>query len=241
MRHLGNSADAGGRNGNKTMGQVRNYFNQVEQLLRDVNEREVETCVDLLWECYERGGRVITCGNGGSASTASHFVTDLQKNLFSHDPPLRPFEALSLVDSVPLLTAWSNDTEYANVFAAQARCWLRPGDILLSISGSGNSPNVVAAAEVARSVGATAMSWCGYGGGKLAKLSQCAVVLESRDMQQVEDIHLVLAHVIFRCLHQKMMAIAAGLLPAATESHAEAATLQRNGIHPAPKLFSKHD
>ena len=223
------------------MGQVRNYLNQVETLLRDVSEREVDACVDILWECYERGGRVVACGNGGSASTASHFVVDLQKNLFSHDPPLRPFEALSLVDSVPLLTAWSNDTEYANVFAAQARCWLRQGDVLLCISGSGNSPNVIAAAEVARAVGATAMSWCGYGGGHLAKLSHCAVVLESRDMQQVEDIHLVLAHVVFRCLHQKMMGLAAGLLPTGANQPAEQPAIQRNGNYTVPQVFSKHD
>ena len=211
------------------MGQVRNYLSQVESLLRDVSEREVDAAVDVLWECYERGGRVVTCGNGGSASTASHFVTDLQKNLFSHDPPLRPFEALSLVDSVPLLTAWSNDTEYANVFAAQARCWLREGDVLLAISGSGNSPNVVAAAKVASDVGATAMAWCGYGGGELAKLSHCSIVLKSRDMQQVEDIHLVLAHVVFRCLHQRMMdaAASAGAPPTVAVS--------RTGANGAPK------
>ena len=217
------------------MGQVRNYLNQVETLLRDVDEREVDACVDILWECYQSGGRVVACGNGGSASTASHFVVDLQKNLFSHDPPLRPFEALSLVDSVPLLTAWSNDTDYANVFAAQARCWLRPGDVLLCISGSGNSPNVVAAADVARNVGATAMSWCGYGGGKLAKLSHYSVVLESRDMQQVEDIHLVLAHVVFRCLHQKMMAIASSV--AGRNADATLKVRPRNGSHPAPRLI----
>src|SRR5579875_2779883 len=143
------------------MGYVRDYLGTVGSLLAAVPEGDVDAVIDLLWDNYQAGRRVVFCGNGGSAATASHLPADFQKNMFLDGG--RAWECLSLVDSVPLLTAWGNDTEYANVFAGQARTWLRPGDLLVAISGSGNSPNVLAAVEAAHAAGAVTIGWSGFG------------------------------------------------------------------------------
>ena len=118
----------------------------------------------------------------------------------------RPWECMSLVDSVPLLTAWGNDTEYANVFAAQARIWLRPGDLLVAISGSGNSPNILAAVEAAHAAGAVTLGWSGFGGGRLAQMAQHNVTVHSDNMQMVEDAHMVIGHLIYSALRDRVLA-----------------------------------
>ncbi|BDI32655.1 phosphoheptose isomerase [Capsulimonas corticalis] len=184
------------------MGYVKEYFTQLQQLLGDVSEEDVDNQVELLYQNYLAGRRVCFCGNGGSAATASHLPADLQKNI--HLIGGRPWECLSLVDSSPLLTAWANDTEYAMVFAGQAQCWMRPDDILVAISGSGNSPNILAAVQAAHDAGAITIGWSGYGGGKLARMAQHNVVVHSNNMQLVEDVHMSLGHVIFSALRERL-------------------------------------
>jgi len=163
----------------------------------------VEETIGLFWDNYQSGKRVVFCGNGGSAATASHLPADFQKNMFLHGG--RPWEILSLVDSAPLLTAWSNDTEYAQVFAGQARTWLRPGDLLVAISGSGNSPNILAAVAAAHEAGAVTLGWSGYGGGKLAAAAQHNIVIPSNNMQMVEDAHMVVGHLIYSALRDRLV------------------------------------
>jgi D-sedoheptulose 7-phosphate isomerase len=171
------------------------YLRTLTALIAEIDRTAVEYVVDLFWANYQNGGRLVFCGNGGSAASASHLPADFQKNVFLEGG--RPWECMSLVDSIPLLTAWGNDTDYANIFAGQAKIWLRPGDLLVAISGSGNSPNILAAVETANEIGATTIGWCGYGGGKLANLAHHAIVLQSTNMQMVEDIHMILGHLIF--------------------------------------------
>ena len=118
----------------------------------------------------------------------------------------RAWECLSVVDSIPLLTAWSNDTDYAQAFAGQARTWLRPRDILIAISGSGNSPNILAAVHAAHDCGATTIGLSGYGGGQLAQIAHHAIVLHSHNMQMVEDAHMVLGHAIYSALRDRLLA-----------------------------------
>ncbi len=183
---------------------TRDYLGRMSALLGEISADEIDAATALLWDNYRGGRRAVFCGNGGSAATASHLPADFQKNMFLHGG--RPWECLSLVDSVPLLTAWSNDTEYAHVFAGQARTWLRPGDLLVAISGSGNSPNVLAAAEAAHDVGATTLGWSGFGGGKLARLAQHKVVVHSDNMQMVEDAHMVIGHLIYSALRDRVLA-----------------------------------
>lgn len=183
---------------------TRTYLQAVQSLLADVSDADVERAIDLLWDNYQNARRVVFCGNGGSAATASHLPADFQKNMFLDGG--RPWECLSVVDSIPLLTAWGNDTDYANVFAGQVRCWLRPDDLLVAISGSGNSPNVLAAVEAAHDIGAVTIGLSGYGGGKLAQLARHNIVIHSNNMQMVEDVHMILGHVLYSALRDRLLA-----------------------------------
>ena len=179
------------------------YLARLQTLLGQVDPADVARVVETLFDCYERGGRLVLCGNGGSAATASHLVCDFQKNVLLEGG--RPWEVVALTDSPSLITAWGNDTEYANVFAGQARTWLRnENDVLIAISGSGNSPNVLRAVEVANEVGAISVGWSGYGGGKLADLAQVNVVVHARNMQLVEDVHMALGHVVYSALRDRI-------------------------------------
>lgn len=183
-------------------GYVADYLAHSRALLAEVNPADVERVVNLLLDAYEGGRRLVICGNGGSATTASHLVCDLQKNILLDGG--RAWEVLALTDSPSLLTAWGNDTDFANIFAGQARTWLRPGDVLLAISGSGNSPNVLQAVEVANAVGATSVGFSGYGGGKLAQAAHVNCVIHARNMQMVEDVHLILGHIVFSALRDRI-------------------------------------
>jgi D-sedoheptulose 7-phosphate isomerase len=154
--------------------------------------------------------RLILCGNGGSGSTSSHLVCDFQKNIYLDGG--KPFEVVALTDSPALLLAWGNDTSFENVFAGQARTWVRKNDVLIAISGSGNSKNVLEAVKVANDVGATTIGFCGYDGGKLAEMVTIPIVAERRNMQQVEDVHMILGHILFSALRDKIT----GYLPSAS-------------------------
>jgi D-sedoheptulose 7-phosphate isomerase len=183
-------------------GYICDYLSTLQGLLSDAPVAALHAAAETLFALYERGGRLVLCGNGGSASTASHLVCDFQKNIFLDGG--KPFEVVALTDSPALLTAWGNDTEYANVFAGQARTWLRKDDVLIAISGSGNSPNVLHAVEVAHEVGAHTIGFCGYGGGKLADVVEQAVVVPQHNMQQAEDLHMVYGHVLFSLLRDRV-------------------------------------
>ncbi len=185
------------------MAYVKDYLTRLQSLLGDVTEDKIDTIVDLFWDNYQNGRRVVFCGNGGSSSSASHLVADFQKNMYLDGG--RPWECLSVVDSVPLITAWGNDTEYANIFAGQVRTWLRPDDILVAISGSGNSPNILRAVEAASEIGAVTVGFCGFGGGKLSTLVRYPIVIRSSNMQLVEDVHMILGHIIYSALRDRLL------------------------------------
>lgn len=135
-------------------------------------------------------------GNGGSASTASHFVTDIAK--VAGGAPSRGkgrrFKCLSLNDNVPGVTAWANDFSYADIFSGQLRALADAGDVVVAISGSGNSPNVLEGVRAAKELGLTTVGLTGIGGGKLKDLVDVALVVPSNSMQHTEDVHLVTCH-----------------------------------------------
>ena len=186
---------------------THDYLTDMAALLLELPTADIDTAIELFWENYQNRRRVVFCGNGGSAATASHLPADFQKNMFLHGG--MPWECLSLVDSVPLLTAWSNDTEYAEVFAGQARTWLRPGDLLVAVSGSGNSPNILAAIEAAHERGAVTLGWSGFDGGRLAGLVRHKIVVPKHNMQMVEDAHLVIGHLIYCALRDRLLSLSA--------------------------------
>jgi D-sedoheptulose 7-phosphate isomerase len=183
---------------------THDYLTEMAALLGALSSEEIDGAIDLFWDNYKGRRRVVFCGNGGSAATASHLPADFQKNMFLHGG--LPWECLALVDSVPLLTAWSNDTEYAQVFAGQAKTWLRPGDLLVAISGSGNSPNILAAVDAAHDCGAVTLAWSGFGGGRLAQIAQHNIVVPKHNMQMVEDAHIVIGHLIYTALRDRLAA-----------------------------------
>jgi D-sedoheptulose 7-phosphate isomerase len=183
------------------MEQIQFYLNDVSRLLAGVPVETIRRVIDRLLEAYQNDRRLILLGNGGSAATASHLVADFQKMIYLEGG--RPFRAMACTDSMPLVTAWGNDTDYVNVFAEQVRTWAEPGDVVLAISGSGNSPNVLRAVEVAREQGATTIGLSGYAGGKLAGKVDLSIVVPCDNMQRIEDVHMILGHIFFwRMLHE---------------------------------------
>jgi len=168
------------------------YLLQVTQTLSQLPRQPLDRIAEALWETYERDGTILICGNGGSAASASHFACDLAKLTISAD--CRRVRALALTDNIPLITAWSNDQAYADVFVEQLIGIYRPGDLLFTISGSGNSPNVLRAVEWANQRGAPTVGLSGFDGGKLARLARLSLHVNNHVMPQVEDVHMTICH-----------------------------------------------
>jgi D-sedoheptulose 7-phosphate isomerase len=177
---------------------IQSYLSAVGATLANVPVDTIAQVVDLIETARENGKRIFTFGNGGSAATASHFASDLSKGAISKGKPR--IKAFALTDNMPLLSAWANDTSYENIFAEQLENFIEPGDIAIGISGSGNSPNVLNGAKIAKAKGATTIGFIGFDGGKLKDLVDIALVVPNHNMEQVEDVHLLLEHVITTCL-----------------------------------------
>jgi D-sedoheptulose 7-phosphate isomerase len=174
---------------------VDGYLDDVRALLDGIDRAAVGHVVDALLEVWRRGGRLLLMGNGGSSSSVSHIVNDMQKNIFLETG--RPLRALCLSDSTPLLMAWANDTEWANVFAPPVECWAEPGDVVVGVSGSGNSMNVINGIEAAKCAGASTIGLAGFSGGKLRGAAERCLVVNSENMQRIEDVHMILLHIVF--------------------------------------------
>jgi len=153
-------------------------------------ERVIETLIQAQWSRQT----VFIFGNGGSAATASHFACDLGKGTVI--PGLPRMRVMALTDSVEQMTAWANDTDYENIFAEQLRGLVERDDVVIGISGSGRSPNVLNAVQLARQAGATTIGFTGFDGGLLANMVDIPVVVACDLMERVEDVHLILEHVI---------------------------------------------
>ncbi len=178
------------------------YFTALRETICKLPFAEIDRVVDLLAETFDRGRWVYIFGNGGSAALASHFACDLAKGTINGNP--KRFRVLALTDNIPLMTAWANDSSYENIFAEQLKNFVRPRDIALAISGSGNSPNVLKALTVARSAGATTVGLTGFRGGKMKSLCDHCVVIPCDNMQIIEDLHVAAAHALFTCLCHRL-------------------------------------
>ncbi|MDI6858521.1 MAG: SIS domain-containing protein [Dehalococcoidia bacterium] len=204
--HRGSKNGGRGRSPNGELPRTRVLF-LLEEYLRQVQDTlELLPLVDLarvgeeLLRARARGRTVYVMGNGGSAATASHAVADWMKpNRRGNSGCLRTF---SLVDNVSLVTAWANDTSFDNVFAAQLESLLRPGDVVVAISGSGNSPNVLRAVETATKAGAVTIGFSGFSGGRLGRVVDIDVVVPCDNQKMIEDIHVILVHALTSVLVQ---------------------------------------
>jgi D-sedoheptulose 7-phosphate isomerase len=180
---------------------AREYLNELQGILDSIGE-DVTVGLDkiaaLMNEARRHKKTIFTMGNGGSASTASHFTEDLAKGTVAEGMPR--FRAICLADSIPSILAYANDMSYEDIFVEQLKNFMEPGDIVIGLSGSGNSMNVIKAIEYANENGGITVGISGYDGGKLLKSARENIHVPSFDMQKVEDIHLMVLHLLFRLL-----------------------------------------
>lgn len=179
------------------------YVAQLEETLDQFPWHKIQEVVDRLLAAWLADRQVFVMGNGGSASTASHMACDLGKN--TAIPGVRRLRVMSLNDNMALFSAHANDNGYENIFAEQLSNFVSAGDVVIAISASGNSPNVLRAVELARSFGATTIGWSGYQGGHLAEIVEMPVVVRNDNIEQIEDIHLMLEHMVTVALRQDML------------------------------------
>jgi D-sedoheptulose 7-phosphate isomerase len=186
----------------------KQYKEYTQQALESVSESEVEELIDALYDAYEREATVYVIGNGGSAANASHFAQDLAKGTCRDMNQERRIRALSLTDNFAFFSALGNDEGYDQVFVQQLRTFCRPGDLLVAISGSGNSPNILRAIEYANANGVKTIGITGFSGGTLRTIADATVHVPLNDMCTAESIHSVVCHYVILRLQEKMKAAA---------------------------------
>jgi D-sedoheptulose 7-phosphate isomerase len=179
----------------------RNYIEQVKQALDIFPHEQFEALVNVFITALQNKRNIFVMGNGGSGATASHWVCDMNKGC-SYGREQR-FRMVCLNDNIPTLLAYANDVGYEDIFVEQLKNFLEEGDVVIAISGSGNSKNVVKAIEYANSKGAITIGLVGYSGGKLLDLVQIPLHIQVNDMQLAEDVHMIVAHMTMRRLLQE--------------------------------------
>lgn len=170
------------------------YKSELQRTIDLIEMERVEQAIQWFNDARAAGRRIFVCGNGGSASTASHFACDIVKGA-SYQREQR-FKIMALTDSLPTLTAYSNDVGYDCVFVEQLKNFAEPGDVVMCISGSGNSPNVVRAMEYANSIGCKTIALTGRDGGKLRPQAQLSIHVPAPHMGRIEDAHMIVCHMI---------------------------------------------
>jgi len=154
----------------------------------------IEKMVEKILEIRDQKNRIFTMGNGGSGSTASHFISDLLKTAITDGD--NRFSAISLVDNIPVLLAWSNDSKYEDIFVEQLKNHLTKNDIIIAFSGSGNSPNILNALKYGKKNGAFSIGFTGMSGGKMKDFCDICLTIPSKDMLTIESTHLIICHCI---------------------------------------------
>lgn len=174
------------------------YLKHLTQMIGMLDHEEIEHAVDLIKSSWQKGRKIIVCGNGGSALTASHYVNDWNKTTYL--ATRTPFRGHSLSDNTGLITAYANDMSYADIYSEQLKNLMDAGDLVIAVSGSGNSENVVRAVQYANANGGITLAVCGYDGGKIKTLAQHSLWIRSFDMQICEDLHFVFGHIVMKSL-----------------------------------------
>ena len=188
---------------------ARPFLERVGEELQKVDPREVKALADAIFDCYQHKQMVFLCGNGGSGSNASHFCEDLGKGTLrreDYDNDAKPrLRVLSLTDNTPYILAWGNDEGFERVFVEQLKNLANLGDLLIAISGSGNSANVLRAIEWANNHDMKTFGCTGFSGGKLKELAQQNLHVPLDDMGMVESIHLTAFHWVVDDLHRRIL------------------------------------
>lgn len=183
------------------MEHIQNYISLLQQTIDQLPRQLIVDVVDVLQTARLQGNGVFIMGNGGSASTASHFVCDLAKNTRCDDLP--HFKVIGLSDNMAIFSAYANDEGYESVFANQLASFVQPNDVVIAISASGNSKNVINAIEEAQKHGAMTIGFTGFDGGRLGQMVNINIHVKSNIIEHVEDIHLMLEHMVVKTLKER--------------------------------------
>lgn len=178
---------------------ARQYLNGLNGLLDGFDTEAFDRIVNSILDAYSDDTAIFIMGNGGSASTASHFACDINKGCCLDLD--KKFKVICLNDNIPTLLAYANDLDYASVFVEQLKNFFHSGDMVIGISGSGNSENVIRAIRYANENDGKTVGLTGYSGGKLGQLAGISYVAASDDMQKIEDVHMIIVHMIMQAVH----------------------------------------
>ena len=179
---------------------IIDYIDDLKNVLSQLSQQDILLIINELVKARQDEKTIYICGNGGSASTASHMVCDLSKN--TRKDGAKRLKVIGLSDNIPSMTAYANDEGYDRIFAEPIISLVQPGDVLLAISGSGNSPNVLRGVEAARQLGATTIGLTGFLGGQLKDLVDICLVVPYNSLEQIEDVHLIINHILTVSLRQ---------------------------------------
>jgi D-sedoheptulose 7-phosphate isomerase len=182
------------------MSKATEYINLVKETLDKLNHSEIDALIEAFYTTYQHGGNIYTMGNGGSGASASHAAGDFLKGA-SYGLEKR-FRMICLNDNLPAMMAIANDIGWDDIFVEPLKNFLQPHDLVIGISGSGNSKNVVKALEYANQQGATTVAMSGFKGGKIAEIATLSMHVPVMDMEVTEDVHMV----IFNIIKKEMMA-----------------------------------
>ncbi|MBI2143990.1 SIS domain-containing protein [Candidatus Woesearchaeota archaeon] len=185
---------------------VKNYIAELKKEIDTINPEDVTRVVDILFDAWKNDRQVFIFGNGGSAATSSHFACDIAKGTLQrvYDHAEKRFRVSSLTDNVATMTAYANDLSYDDVFSQQLCHYVQKGDVVIAITGSGNSKNVINAVELAKKFGAVTIAFLGFDGGKLKAIADHVVHVKSNHYGRVEDCHDMLHHLVTYYLQKKI-------------------------------------
>jgi D-sedoheptulose 7-phosphate isomerase len=187
---------------------AKDYLNGLKDVLDRLPLKSIDEIIRVIEQARDEGRQIFVIGNGGSAATASHMMNDLCKGTLGHkgDAAWPRLRVIALTDNVSLMTAWANDTDFNHIFSEPLKNLAQRGDVLIAISASGNSPNIIAAVEAAKQIGVTVIGFGGFTGGKLSKMADVSLVVPSDGYGPVEDVHMILDHIITGYLYEKLKA-----------------------------------
>ncbi len=174
------------------------YIDELKSLLDKFPHDTFQKIFEILLDAYKNDRHIFVMGNGGSGSTASHFVCDINKG--SCYGLEKRFKMICLNDNIPSILAYANDQSYEDIFVEQLKNFLNPGDVVIGISGSGNSKNILKAIMYAREKGAKTIGLSGFDGGRLSKIVDVSLIADINDMQKSEDLHMIVVHMLMQSL-----------------------------------------
>ncbi len=183
------------------MSYIQWYLNEVGNILSQLPNDQIARVINILKQARLEGRQIFLIGNGGSAATASHLANDLLKSTVAEGRPR--MKVLALTDSIPIMLAYANDCGYETIFAEQLDALAEPGDVLVAFSGSGRSPNVLRALDLARERGLTTVGFTGRDGGEMRDRCDVCLVAPCQPMEQIEDVHVVLAHLVYSAIRDE--------------------------------------